>query len=139
MDETFESSMAGYPETIKNLVREMIENDGGFHSSAYLSYDFLSDMIEVDENGMTFTQSNVVKDIDGIVSMSLELDRNDETKEWLFTLKYGENSFSGLLRMNTVYNAMGDVAFALVNSNKSETFDDITLSLPYSTFFCMVK
>ena len=127
-----------YSDIQQNAIREIVENDKGFHRT-YLIADFpFYAMLEETENGQNVVKKNV--------SCSLSTSGNDytltiwysaEQKCWFYNLNSLGEEVNGIVHYNTVCNAMGDLAFVILNDNLNDT--DLSNSLPYSNVFVMRK
>lgn len=140
MNERFYESIAGFSDKEKKVITEIADNDRGFHSLAFAAEIPFYGMLEQDEDGYTSVADGVSVPIGGDgVDFTIRLERSNENQCWFFSLEFGEDRFDGIIQFNSVYNAKGMYSFAFVNDNDGSTFDDITKSLPYTTFFAMVK
>jgi len=140
MNDDLRTSLEGFSEADVDVIEEIVEGDGGFHTSAFASELPLYGMLVTDENGFTSVESDVSVSIGSeAAEFYVHLWRSDEQECWLFTVTYGESEFNGVLNFNTVYNARGEFSFAFVNSNEGTDLESITQSLPYTNFLAMVK
>lgn len=140
MNEKFYESISGFSDREKEVITEIATNDNGFHSQAFTSELPFYGMLKQDEDGYTSIEDEVNVSVGSdAVDFQINLERSNNNVCWFFTLKFGEEQFDGIVRFNSVYNAKGTYSFAFVNDNDGKTFDDITKSLPYTTFFAMVK
>lgn len=129
-----------YTDTQANMMKEMVRNDNGFHTSFSISDMPFMEMQRVDGDGMTITDaSSTVSLVTDGGTARVDLRHSDERKCWFFTFSDGSEEIKGIVHFNTVYNAKGIVAFAFMNDSNLDDDASITRFLPYSNFFVMRK
>lgn len=135
-----ESVLEGVSEKARRVISEIAEGDRGFHGQGFLSELPLAGMMSEDGNGFLHVSDAAAVSIGGnAATFSLSLERSSELSCWFFTVSFGDDEFSGIVRFNSVYNARGMFSFAFVNDNDGADTESITMSLPYTAFFAMVK
>ena len=129
-----------YSNAQANMMREIVRNDGGFHTSFSISDTPFMEMQRVSGDGMTFTDASATVSLvtDGGTAR-IDLRHSDERRCWFFTFTEGLEEIKGIIHFNTVYNAKGFVAFAFMNDSGLDDDDSITRLLPYTNFFVMRK
>lgn len=140
MNDDFLSSVEGFSETEKSVMAEMVSGDKGFHSQAFASELPFYGMMSSDSEGfITISDSADVSIGEDGVEFNVSLKKSKDEDCWFFTVTFGDDEFDGVLRFNTIYNAKGIFSFAFINDNQGGTLESITQSLPYTTFFMMLK
>lgn len=140
MTEKFYESISEYSDKTQQVLKDIFEGDKGFHSQAMMSDEPFLGMLEYVEGTYTQTSPSVIVPIGGNgMDVNVRLSKADDEKCWFFTVEANGEEYRGVVRFNTIYNPMGEVSFAFINDNEGDDFDDITMSLPYSSFLMMVK
>lgn len=139
MDDDFFESVKDFSEVSQDIMLGMVRGDRGFHSSAFVSETPFYGMMTEDENGYASITDYAAATIGDSPSFDVTLKRSDEERFWHFKVSYNENEFSGILRFNTLYNAMGEFSFAFISDREVSEFEDMDGAIPYSNFFVMVK
>lgn len=127
-----------YSEIQQKVIREIITTDRGFHSTYLVSDLPLYAMLDELDNG----ERVVKKDIEctlstGSSNYSLRIWFSVEQNCWFYTLSYLGEGVSGVVHYNTALNAMGELAFAILNDNTCDS--DLSNSLPYSNILILRK
>lgn len=131
------ADLSDYSTFQQKTVREIVSNDRGFHTDFRIADYPFSEMIVETDSGMTSIIPNVTIPVsDGETEYNLNVRYSSETKSWWFCLYTPTDEIRGILHYNTVYNAMGEIAFAVLNDNVS---GDMDLSLPYSNLLILRK
>ena len=134
------AELTDYSETQQKVIKEVIENDNGFHTGIYIAEQPLYDMISENDDGTIVTKQYVDSPLSlGSESYDLSVRYSQEQKCWFFTLAYGIDTFSGVVHFNTVYNPKGLVAFVILNDNPSDVVEDISIALPFSNVLLLRK
>ena len=132
------AEISDYSTMQQNIIREIVSNDKGFHSSYMIADSPFYSMLEELDNGQTAVKENVSCSLStGATSYELQLFRSNEQNCWFFCLKYLGEEIRGVVHYNTVYNTMGEISFAILNDNIDDA--DISLSLPYSNILVLRK
>ena len=130
--------LSDYSSMQQKVIKEIITNDKNFHSSYLISDLPLYGMLQELDNGET----TVKKDVSCVLGTSgtdynLNLQYSEEQKCWFYTLSGPSEEVRGVIHYNTVFNAMGDLAFAVLNDNLNDK--DLSYSLPYSNILVLRK
>lgn len=134
------AELTEYSDIQQNVIKEVVKNDGGFHTGVYIAEQPLYDMISENDDGTLVTKPNVEAPLSlGSDTYDLNIRYSQEQKCWFFTLSYGTEYFSGIVHFNTVYNARGTVAIVILNDNISDITEDISIALPYSNVLLLRK
>ena len=132
--------LADYSNTQAKVIREVVANDRGFHSSYYIADEPFYGMLNETEDGVLFTSPNCEASLTmSSTEYSLSVTRSDELKCWFFAFSYGEEETRGIIHFNTIYNAKGMTAIAFLNDSEEGDFDSINRNLPYSNILLLRK
>lgn len=129
-----------YSEIQEKAMREVVKNDNNFHTSYYIADAPFVEMLQTDENGMSFTIGGATVSL--VVpggTARIDLRRSEEQKCWFFTVLINDEEIKGIVHFNSVYNAKGISSFMFVNETALDDYDSINRLLPYSNFFIMEK
>lgn len=132
------SDISEYTTLQQKVIKEVVDNDKGFHST-YMIADlpFYEMLVELD-NGQTSIRKNVSCPLSTeSTDYNLLLYYSEEQKCWFYELKYLGEEVRGLVHYNTVFNSMGELAFVILNDNVDDK--DLTASLPYSNVLVLRK
>lgn len=134
------ASVTDYSDIQAKAMTEAYKNDNGFHTIFYASDLPFSEMLQVNSDGMSFTNasSTVTLVVPGGTAR-IDLRHSEEQKCWFFTIEYGGEETKGIVHFNTLYNAKGMHSFMFLNDSNLDDDESITRLLPYSNFFIMVK
>lgn len=132
------ADISEYSTTQQKVIREIINNDKNFHNVFMIAdIPFFSMMEELD-NGQLSVKENVSCSLStGASDYELQIFYSSEQKSWFYCLKYLGEEVRGIIHYNTVFNAMGEIAFAILNDNVNDT--DLSMSLPYSNVLVLRK
>lgn len=132
------SDISEYSTTQQKVIKEIITNDNGFHSSYMIADMPFYGMLTELENGQTSVRSNVTCPLStGSVDYELQLFYSSERSCWFYVMSNSDDEIRGIVRYNTVVNAKGELAFVILNDN--EDTEDISPSLPYSNVLILRK
>lgn len=132
------ADVTDYSESQQKVIKEIISNDKGFHTSYMIADLPFYGMLEETENGQYAIKKNVMSSLGTSGSdYTLNLWYSVEQKCWFYNLSSLSGDVSGIVHYNTVFNAMGELAFAILNDNITDT--ELTNSLPYSNVLVMRK
>lgn len=127
-----------YSDIQQNIIKEIVAIDRGLHTTYLISDLPLYAMLEQTDNGKVVVKEDVSCSLStGGSDYSLRLWYSSEQKCWFYTLTYLGEEINGIVHYNTVLNAMGEIAFAILNDNTSDS--DLSNSLPYSNILVMRK
>lgn len=132
------ADVTDYSESQQKVIKEIVSNDKGFHTSYMIADLPFYGMLEETENGQYAIKKNVISSLGTSGSdYTLNLWYSVEQKCWFYNLSSLSGDVSGIVHYNTVFNAMGELAFAILNDNITDT--ELTNSLPYSNVLVMRK
>lgn len=132
------ASISDYTDIQQKVIKEIVENDRGFHSSYLISDLPFYGMLEDTENGESVVKQNVSCSLNtGSTDYTLHIWYSNEQNCWFYNLSNLGEEIMGIVHYNTVCNAMGELAFAILNDNVSDT--DLSVSLPYSNILVLRK
>lgn len=127
-----------YSEIQQKVIAEIVAIDKGLHTTYLISDLPLYAMFELLDNGETTVKKDVSCSLStGGSDYTLRLWFSTEQNCWFYTLSYLGEEINGIVHYNTVLNAMGEIAFAILNDNTSDT--DLSNSLPYSNILVLRK
>lgn len=132
------SDISEYTPAQQKVIKEIVANDRGFHTT-YMIADlpFYGMMGEAD-NGEMVVKKNVQCSLSaGSTDYELNIFYCVEEDCWFYNLTYLGEEVRGIIHYNTVFNARGELSFAILNDNINDK--DITSSLPYSNVLIMRK
>jgi hypothetical protein len=132
------ADITDYSESQQKIIKEIISNDNGFHTSYMIADLPLYGMLEETDNGKYAIKKNVMSSLGTSGSdYTLNLWYSVEQKCWFYNLSGLSGDVRGVVHYNTVFNAMGELAFVILNDNITDT--ELTNSLPYSNVLVMRK
>ena len=132
------ASISDYSTQQQKVIKEIISNDKGFHSTYLIADTPFYGMLEELDNGETFVKTNVSCPLSSSnAEYELQLNYSEEQNCWFYVLKYLGEEVRGIVHYNTVLNAMGELSFAILNDNTDSS--DLTPSLPYSNVLVLRK
>ena len=131
------ADLSDYSDFQQKVIKEIKSNDRGFHTEFMIADYPFSEMIVETESGMTSINSNVTIPVtDGESEYNLNVYYSPEQKDWFFCFYTPTDEIRGVLHYNTIYNSMGEIAFAVLNDNID---GDMDMSLPYSNLLLLRK
>lgn len=132
------ADLSEYSTAQQKVIKELVKNDRGFHNSFMIADMPFYGMLEEMENGETTVSTDISCSLNsGGTDITLYLHYSTEQNCWFYTMNYLGEEIRGIVHYNTLFNSMGELAFAILNDNVSDT--DLSLSLPYSNVFIMRK
>lgn len=132
------ADLSEYSTTQQKVMTEIVSNDRGFHDTYMIADMPFYSMLQELDNGETTVRRDVSCSLNtGGSDYTLQLHYSEEQKVWFYTMTYLGEEIRGVVHYNTLFNSMGDLSFAILNDNVSDT--DISISLPYSNVFVMRK
>lgn len=130
--------LSEYSTIQQKVINEIISNDGGFHTTCMIGDMPFYDMIEELSNGEISVKRNIISPLStGSIDYNLQLFYSEEQKCWFYTFSDLGDEINGIVRYNTIVNAKGEIAFAILNDNENDA--DISASLPYSNILILRK
>ena len=132
------ADISEYSTTQQKAIKEIITNDRNFHSTYMVADSPFYSMLEELDNGQLSVKQNVSCSLNtGASDYELQIFYSTEQGCWFYCLKNLGEEIRGIVHYNTVCNAMGEVAFAILNDNVGDT--DLSISLPYSNVLVLRK
>ena len=132
------SDITEYSTIQQNVIKSIISNDDGFHKTYMIGNLPFYNMLDELNNGEVSVKKNVISPLStGSIDYNLQLFYSDEQKCWFYVFNNLGDEICGIVKYNTIVNAMGEVAFVILNDNENDT--DITASLPYSNILILRK
>lgn len=134
------ADLSNYSATQQEVIKKIVENDNGFHSSIMISDIPLIDIISYADNDMQNIARNASVNLSSFgKNYTLTVNYSEMQKCWFFVLSYSENEVRGIIHFNTLYQAKAPVSFAFINDTSSDEIDSISQSLAYSNILIMEK
>lgn len=132
------AEISEYTTPQQNVIKEIIKNDKNLHNN-YLIADLpFYNMLDELDNGQLSVRKNVSCSLStGSVDYELQIFYSKEQECWFYCLTNMQEEIRGIVHYNTVCNAKGELAFAILNDNISDT--DLSMSLPYSNVLVLRK
>ena len=132
------ADLSNYTTTQQSVIKEIVANDKNLHSVYMIADSPFYSMLEELDNGQLSVKDNVSCSLStGSTNYELQIFYSSEQSCWFYCLKYLGEEIRGIVHYNTVCNAKGEIAFAILNDNISDT--DLTMSLPYSNVLVLRK
>ena len=132
------AELSDYSSTQQKVIKEIVSNDKGFHSTYMIADMPFYGMLEELDNGELSVKRNISCPLStGSTDYDLQLFYSKEQSCWFFVLSNLSDEIRGIVHYNTEYNAMGELAFAILNDNVND--EDISASLPYSNVLVLRK
>ena len=132
------AELSEYTTTQQNVIKEIISNDNGLHSSYMIADAPFYGMLDELENGQLGVKKNVSSSLStGGTEYDLQIFYSEEQGCWFYCLTSLGEEIRGVVHYNTVCNAMGEIAFAFLNDNVNDK--DLSLSLPYTNILVLRK
>lgn len=132
------ADISDYSTLQQKVIKEIVSNDKGFHSTYMIADAPFYGMLEELDNGETSVKTSVSCPLSASNSeYELQLNYSEEQNCWFYTLKYLGEEVRGIVHYNTVFNAMGELAFVILNDNVDNI--GLTPSLPYSNVLILRK
>ena len=127
-----------YTTAQQKVIKEIVEADNGFHTNFMIANAPFYDMLGELESGELSVRQNISCSLStGATDYDLQIFYSTEQECWYYKLTYLGEELRGIIHYNTVFNAMGELAFAILNDNVDDT--GLTASLPYSNVLVMRK
>lgn len=132
------ADLSEYSTSQQKVIREIVHNDKGFHSTYLIAdYPFYGMLGETD-NGVSVVKEDVTCSLGtGSTDYTLRIFYSKEQNCWFYELTNLGDVIRGIVRYNTIVNAKSEFAFAILNDNVSDT--DLSMSLPYSNVLVLRK
>lgn len=132
------AELSDYTTIQQDIIKEIVSTDKNFHTVYMIADSPFFSMLEELDNGQLSIKKNVSCSLStGATSYDLQIFYSEEQSCWFYCLKYLGEEIRGIVHYNTVCNAMGEIAFAILNDNVSDT--DLSMSLPYSNVLVLRK
>ena len=132
------ANISEYSTAQQKVIKEIVSNDRGFHSSYLIADAPFYGMLGELENGELTVKKNVSCSLTtGGSNYELQIFFSEEQNCWFYTLNNLGEEIRGIVHYNTICNAMGEISFAILNDNVSDT--DLSASLPYSNVLVLRK
>lgn len=132
------SDISNYSTLQQKVIREVVENDEGFHSTYMIADIPFYGMIEELEDGSVGIKRHVSCPLSSSnTEYELQLDFSEEQNCWFYVLKYLGEEVRGVVHYNTLCNSLGELSFVILNDNLEDK--DLTASLPYSNVLVLRK
>lgn len=134
------ADLSNYSATQQEVIKKIVENDNGFHSSIMISDIPLIDIISYADNDMQNIARNASVNLSSFgKNYTLTVNYSEMQKCWFFVLSYAENEVRGIIHFNTLYQEKAPVSFAFINDTSSDEINSISQSLAYSNILIMEK
>ena len=132
------ADLSEYTTTQQKVIREIAEADKGFHSTFLIADTPFYGMAEESDSGEQVTKKNIECSlIVGNTSYTLNIFYSSEQDCWFYKFAYLGEEIRGIVHYNTILNARGETAFAILNDNVDDS--ELTASLPYSNVLVLGK
>lgn len=132
------ADISEYSTAQQKVIKEIVANDKNFHNTYMMADSPFYSMLEELDNGQMDIKQNVSASLStGASDYELQINYSREQECWFYTLKSLGEEVRGVVHYNTVCNAMGEIAFAILNDNVSDK--DLSRSLPYSNVLILRK
>lgn len=132
------ADITDYTTTQQKVISEIIKNDNNFHTDVLIADLPFYGMLDEYSNSEVAIKNNVISPLStGTVDYELQIFYSNKQKCWFYKLSSLGEEIRGVVHYNTVFNAKGEIAFAILNDNVNDT--DITSSLPYSNVLILRK
>jgi hypothetical protein len=132
------ADIAEYSTEQQKVIKQIIQNDKGFHSNIMIADMPFYGMLEQLDSGEYSVKKNVSCPLNaGGMDYELQLFYSEEQQCWFYLMKFNGDEIRGVVHYNTILNAMGELSFVILNDNCDD--EDITASLPYSNVLVLGK
>ena len=132
------ANITSYSTAQQKVIKEIVSNDRGFHRSYLIADAPFYGMLGELENGELSVKKNVSCSLTtGSSTYELQIFFSEEQNCWFYILSNLGEEVRGIVHYNTICNAMGEIAFAILNDNVNDT--DLSASLPYSNVLVLRK
>lgn len=132
------ADLSEYTEFQQKTIKDIVENDKGFHNSYMIADVPFYSMLGELESGELEVRKNVSSSLStGTTDYELQIFYSSEQNCWFYKMTYLGEEIRGVVHYNTVFNAMGEIAFVILNDNTDD--EDLTASIPYSNVLVMRK
>lgn len=130
--------LSDYSTTQQKVITEIVECDKKFHTNYMIADIPFYNMLGELENGELDVKRNVSCALStGNTDYELQVFYSTEQNCWFYKFSYLGDELRGIVHYNTLYNAMGEIAFAILNDNVNDT--DLSASIPYSNVLVLRK
>lgn len=130
--------LSEYTASQQKVIREVVANDKGFHNSYLIADMPFYGMLGELESGELDVKKNVSCSLStGSSDYELQIFYSEEQNCWFYSLYNLGEEVRGVIHYNTVVNAMGEIAFVILNDNVDDK--DLSASLPYSNVLVLRK
>jgi len=132
------ADLSEYSTSQQKVIKEIVANDKGFHSSYLIADTPFYGMLNELDNGEVAVKKNVSCSLNtGSTDYELQIFYSKEQACWFYVLKNLSEEIRGIIHYNTLFNARGELAFAILNDNINDT--DLSMSMPYSNILVLRK
>jgi hypothetical protein len=132
------ADLSEYTEFQQKTIKDILKNDKGFHNNYMIANAPFYNMLGELESGELDVRKNVSCSLStGTTDYDLQIFYSTEQNCWFYSMTYLGDEIRGVVHYNTVFNAMGEIAFAILNDNTDDK--DLTASIPYSNVLVMRK
>lgn len=132
------ADISEYTTIQQGVIKEIISNDNGFHTEYSIANIPFYGMLKELENGQLGITKNVSSSLSlGSTDYNLQISYSEEQNCWFYNFSYSGEEIRGVIHYNTVFNSMGNIAFAILNDNVND--NDLSSSLPYSNVLVLRK
>lgn len=132
------TDLSNYSTAQQKVIKDIVASDNGFHSSVMIADMPFYGMLDELDNGEQEVKRNVSSSLStGSSDYELQIFYSEEQKCWFYMLENLGDEIRGVIHYNTVFNAKGELAFAILNDNVSDV--DLSMSLPYSNVLLLRK
>lgn len=127
-----------YSEIQQDVIKEIVANDKGFHNSYLIANMPFYGMLSETDNGEMTVKKNISCSLStGSSDYELQIFYSEEQECWFYCLYNLGEEIRGVVHYNSIFNAMGELSFVILNDNVSDT--DLSASLPYSNVLILRK
>jgi len=132
------ADLSEYSTSQQKVIKEIVANDNGFHTTFLIADTPFYGMLNELDNGEITVKKNVSCSLNtGSTDYELQIFYSKEQACWFYVLKNLSEEIRGIIHYNTLFNAMGELAFAILNDNINDT--DLSMSMPYSNVLVLRK
>lgn len=130
--------LQGFSDVQSKVITDIFDGDKGFHTNWLVADTPFSGMAYETEEGVVDVQKCAEASVsDSSGEYRIQLYFSDERNCWFFTVFTADDSFSGVLHFNTLYNAKGMFSFVFLNDSVDAATKTITMALPFSNFLLL--
>ena len=132
------ADITDYSTEQQKVIKQIVANDKGFHKSVMIADMPFYGMLDQKDNGEYAIKKNVACPLStGGTDYELQIFYSEEQSCWFYVMKSLGEEVRGVVHYNTIFNAMGEVSFVILNDNVDD--EDMTASLPYSNVLVLGK